>query len=53
MYNSIKLHEQNWCLQRYISQQDLGPTKIPQEKVSKTLIYGVKSGDNQAECALR
>ena len=44
MYNSIKLHEQNWCLQRYIWQQGLDPTKIPEEKVIKTLIYGVQSG---------
>ena len=43
MYNSIKLHEQSWCLQRYIWQQDLDPTKIPEEKVIKTLIYGVQS----------
>ena len=53
MYNSIKLHEQIWGLQQYIWQQDLDPTKIPEEKVIKTLIYGVKSNGNQAECALR
>ena len=52
-HNSIKLLEQNWCLQRYIWQQDLDPTKIPEEKVIKTLIYGVKSSGNQAEPALR
>ena len=23
MYNSVKLHEQNWCLQQYIWQEDL------------------------------
>ena len=27
--------------------------KIPEEKVMKTLIYGVKSSDNQAERGLR
>ena len=53
MYNSVKLHEQNWCLQRYIWQQDLDPTKVPEEKVIKPLIYGVKSSGNQAELALR
>ena len=53
MYNSIKLHEQIWGLQQYIWQQDLDPTKIPEEKVIKTLICGVKSSGNQAERALR
>ena len=53
VYNSIKLHEQNWCLQRYIWQQDLDPIKIPEEKVIKSLIHGVKSIGNQAERALR
>ena len=53
MYNSIKLHEQNWCLQRYIWQQELDPTKIPEQKVIKTHIRGVKSSGNQAERALR
>ena len=53
MYNLIKLHEQNWCLQRYIWQQDLDPTKIPEEKVNKTHIYGVKSSGSQVERSLR
>ena len=53
MYNSIKLRGQNWCLQQYIWQQDLDPTKIPEVNVIKTLIYGVKSSGNQAEHALR
>ena len=52
MYNSIKLHEQIWGLQQYIWQQDLDPTKIPEEKVIKTLIYGVKPSGNQVERAL-
>ena len=52
-HNSIKLLEQNWCLQRYIWQQDLDPTKIPEENVIKILIYGVKSRDNQAERSLK
>ena len=46
MYISIKLHEENWCLQQNIWQQDLDPTKIQEEKVIKTLIYGVKSSGN-------
>ena len=41
MYNVIKLHEDDWCLQHYIWEADLNPTKIPEEKVIKTLIYGV------------
>ena len=53
MYNSVKLDEQHWCLQRYIWQDDLDPGKIPEEKVIKTLIYGVKSSGNQAERGLR
>ena len=52
MYNSIKLHEQNWCLQRYIWQQIIDPIKIPQEKLIKALIYGGKSSGNQPERAL-
>ena len=53
MYNSVKLQEEDWCLQRYIWQENLDPTKIPEEKVIKTLIYGVKSSGNQAEYGLR
>ena len=53
MYNSIKLRQEDWCYQRYIWQQDLDPSKIPDEKVIKTLIYGVCSSGNQAETGLR
>lgn len=53
MHNSVKIPEEKWCLQRYIWQQELDPTKIPEEKVIKTLIYGVKSSGNQAERGLR
>ena len=53
MYNSIKSHEQNWCLQRYNWQQDLDPTEILEEKVIKTLICGAKSSCNDADCVLR
>ena len=44
---------ENWCLQRYIWQQDLDSSNIPEEKIIKTLIYGVKNSGNQAERALR
>ena len=53
MYNSIKLHDQNWCFQQYIWQQYLDPTKIPEEKFIKTITYGVKSSGNQNDRALR
>ena len=53
MYNSVKLKPDNWCYQRYIWSADLDPNKIPEEKVIKTLIYGVRSSGNQAERAIR
>ncbi|MEM7375585.1 MAG: hypothetical protein AAF587_43730 [Bacteroidota bacterium] len=53
MYNTVKLKENHWCLQRYVWQEELDHTKIPEEKIIKTLIYGVKSSGNQSERALR
>eukprot|EP00111_Clytia_hemisphaerica_P013773 TCONS_00040530-protein len=53
MYNSIKLHPSHWGLQRYLWQDQLDSTKPPEEKVIKTLIYGIKSSGNQAERGLR
>ena len=53
MYNSVKLVDNDWCLQQYIWQNSLDPRKLPEEKVIKTLIYGVKSRGNQAERDLR
>lgn len=53
MYNTINLNQNHWCFQRYILQAQLDPSKIPEEKVIKTLIYGVKSSGNQAERGLR
>ena len=53
MYNSIHLDKTHWCLQRYLWEENLDPSKPPEEKVIKTLIYGVKSSGNQAERALR
>ena len=53
MCNSVKLVEDEWCLQWYIWQKDLDSRKLPEEKVIKTLIYGVKSSGNQAERGLR
>ncbi len=53
MYNNVSLTPENWCLQRYLFEPTLDPTKEPLEKVIMTAIYGVKSSGNQAECALR
>ena len=53
MYKSVKLLEDDWCLQWYIWQKDWDPRKLPEEEVIKTLIYGVKSSGNQAERGLR
>ena len=53
MYNTVQLREEDWCLQRYIWQSELDRRKLPEEKVIKTLIYGIKSSGNQAEKGLR
>ena len=49
MYNTVQLREKHWCFQRYIWQNELDNRKIPEEKVIKTLIYGVKLSGNQSE----
>ena len=44
MYNTAQPREQRRCFQRYNWQNELNDDlKIPEEKVIKTLIYGVKS----------
>ena len=53
MYNTVRLKESDWCLQRYLWDNELDVNKIPQEKLITTLIYGVKSSGNQSEKALR
>ena len=53
MYNTIRLSPSDWCYQRYVWEENLDPTKLPKEKVIKTLIYGVRSSGNQAQYALR
>ena len=53
MYNTVQLREEDWCLQHYIWQSELDNKKIPEEKIIKTLIYGIKSSGNQAERGLR
>ena len=49
MYNCVKLKESDWCFQRYIWQAELDAQKLPEEKVIKTLIYGVRSSGNLSE----
>ena len=53
MYNSVQLHPQDWCYQRYLWRRELSLSNPIEEKVIKTLIYGVKSSGNQAEHSLR
>ena len=53
MYNSIHLRKEDWTFQRYIWQKDLNPKVLPEEKVIKTIIYGVKPSGNLAESGLR
>ena len=53
MYNSVQLKEEDWSLQHHIWQNDLDKGNISEEKVTKTLIYGVKSSGNQAERELQ
>ena len=49
----MKLDQIHWPVQRYIWQNELDPSKIPRQKVIKTLIYGVRSSGNQSEQGLR
>ena len=53
MYNRIQLKEEYWCFQRYVWQEDLDPSIIPEEKVVMTPIFGVISSGYQAERGLR
>ena len=53
MYNAILLHPAYWCYQRYWWQEGLNSDSPIEEKVIKTLIYGIKPSGNQAERALR
>ena len=53
MYNTIRLDKSHWCYQLYLWNDDLDVNRAPVWKFVKTLIYGVRSSGNQAECALR
>ena len=53
MYNSIKLDTKDWCYQRYLWRDELCEENPIEEKIIKTLIYGVKSSGNQSETGIR
>ena len=53
MYNTVQLRKEHWCFQSYIWQNELDNRKISEEKVIKTLIYGLKSSSNQSKSGLR
>ena len=53
MYNRIQLYQGHWRYQLYLWQDGLAEGKDPVWKVIKTLIYGVRSSGNLAECGLR
>ena len=53
MYNSVKLEESDWCYQLYLFHDQLDPDQPPEEKVLKTISYGIKPSGNQAERAMR
>ena len=53
MYNKVRLDSSHWCYQLYLFSKDLDVGDIPEWKVIKTLIYGVRPSGSLAECALR
>ena len=52
MYNAVQLDKSHWNYQLYLWSNSFDVNN-PRWKVIKTLIYGVKSSGNQAECGLR
>lgn len=52
-YNGVKIDKSHWRYQLYLFQDELDPSKEPNTKVIKTVIYGVRPSGNQAERALR
>ena len=52
MYNAVYLDKSHWCYQMYLWNNEFEMDN-PEWKVITTLIYGVKSSGNQAECAVR
>ena len=46
IYSSVHIKEEHWCFQQYVWHNDLDKRKLPDGKVIKTLMYGVKSSRN-------
>ena len=53
MYNTVRLDRRCWRYQLYLWSEGLEGDILPQWKVIKTHIYGVRSSGNLAECGLR
>ena len=53
MYNRVLLDSSHWCYQLYLFSKNLDVNDMPEWKVIKTLIYGVRPSGGLAECALR
>ena len=53
MYNTVRLERRYWRYQLYLWSEGLEGDILPQWKVIKTLIYGVRSSGNLAEYGLR
>ena len=53
MYNKVLLDPSHWRYQLYLFSENLNIDDIPQWKVIKTLIYGVRPSGGLAECGLR
>ena len=53
MYNRVSLDREHWRYQLYYWAEGLTPGVAPDPKVVKTVIYGVRSSGNIAQCALR
>ena len=53
MYNAVRLDKSHWRYQLSLLDDGLLEDHSPQWKVIKTLIYGVRSCGNLAECGLR
>ena len=49
LYNAIRLDKSHWRYQVYLWENDLKAEMLPQWKVIKTLICGVRSSENLAE----
>ena len=53
MYNRVNLDPEHWKYQLYFWSDGLKPGVEPEPKVVKSVIYGVRSSGNVAQCALR